>query len=160
MRVKGFNNYELDPINGTCYNTRTKRFVGNIDKRDGYVSVTLFEDNRKRTVKLHTLMAEHFIPNQKFKRTVHHINHVRTDNRVSNLTWATDSEQHDKEWLLKTSKSIRVFNDTFSKEFMSIREASRELGLNPSGLRMVLKGKYKHTGGYRATLVDKENKLR
>ncbi len=40
----------------------------------------------------HRVIALAFIPNPEDKRTVNHINGDKRDNRISNLEWATDSE--------------------------------------------------------------------
>jgi hypothetical protein len=42
--------------------------------------------------RINRLVAQAFIPNPENKPIVHHINHDKTDNRVSNLSWATHSE--------------------------------------------------------------------
>jgi len=41
----------------------------------------------------HRIIANAFIPNPENKPEVNHINRIRSDNRISNLEWATDSEQ-------------------------------------------------------------------
>ena len=46
-----------------------------------------------KSYQVHRLAAECFIPNPEHKPTVDHINRDSTDNRVSNLRWATMKEQ-------------------------------------------------------------------
>lgn len=55
----------------------------------GYQAVRV----RGKTYKVHRLVAELFIPNPQGKRTIDHINRIRSDNRVCNLRWATQKEQ-------------------------------------------------------------------
>ena len=67
-----------------------------VNKQNGYLYVQLWDSsnrtNHRRAV--HRLVAEAFIPNPENKPTVDHINHIRTDNHVSNLRWATYKEQN------------------------------------------------------------------
>lgn len=60
----------------------------------GYMQVHLCDgDGGKRTIKVHTLVAEAFIgPRPTPKHQVNHIDGVKTNPRADNLEWATGSE--------------------------------------------------------------------
>lgn len=60
---------------------------------NGYMTVSFPICNQTKTMHVHFLVAKTFLPNVLNKPTVNHINEIRTDNRVSNLEWATYKEQ-------------------------------------------------------------------
>jgi hypothetical protein len=67
-------------------------------KKQGYDRVTLSVLGKKRTFGIHQLVAMAFISNPDNKATVNHINGIKTDNRVENLEWATNSENMAHAW--------------------------------------------------------------
>ena len=79
-------------------NGRVKNVVSGIvlktpvERKSGYCKVNLYHDGVGTTYGVHQLVAKMFIPNPEKKRVVHHINCDKTDNSVTNLEWATDSE--------------------------------------------------------------------
>ena len=58
----------------------------------GYEQVNLFKNNESFTKMVHRLVAESFITNPLNKKTVNHINGIKTDNASTNLEWNTHSE--------------------------------------------------------------------
>jgi hypothetical protein len=59
----------------------------------GYLTVHLLDHGRTSWPSIHRLVADAFIPNTDNKPTVNHIDADKTNNNVSNLEWATHSEQ-------------------------------------------------------------------
>ena len=88
--VKGYENlYEVSNL-GRVSNYR--KVLKTYTLNSGYLAMKLVKDGGRKSVLLHRLVAEHFIPNPENKLEVNHINGDKTDNRVENLEWVTSSE--------------------------------------------------------------------
>ena len=111
--IKGFERYQITD-DGRVWSTIRKRYLKNIlNKKRGYYFVVLCSDKYPmgKTLTIHRLVAEAFIPNPDNKPEVDHINTVKTDNRVENLRWATHSEN-----MHNTSTLELLRNNTKSEE--------------------------------------------
>lgn len=64
--------------------------------KDGYHQFSMYVGKSKTSQLVHRLVAELFIGEcPAGKDQVDHINHVRSDNRVTNLRWVTSQENSD-----------------------------------------------------------------
>ena len=67
-----------------------------LNKANGYFYFDLYENNKRIKIPLHRLVAEAFIPNPDNKPTVDHKDGNRQNNSISNLRWASYSEQNSR----------------------------------------------------------------
>ncbi|MFA2595213.1 NUMOD4 domain-containing protein [Bacillus cereus] len=138
------------------YMTKVKIIKGWV-KEAGYVCVTLKVDGVKRHFRVHRLVAEAFIPNPLNKKQVNHIDGNKSNNQENNLEWVTAKENIAHAFETGLNKPIREKKPVLMldretgkvlREFDSVREVYGILGIQPSNIVKVIKGKRNHTGGY------------
>jgi hypothetical protein len=101
--INGYDNYVIS-TNGDVYSKKTKRYIKPfINKtkfiaKDGtikiikYKRVSLCKNGIRKKFLIHRLIALHFIPNPENKPMVDHEDGDTLNNDLSNLRWATRSE--------------------------------------------------------------------
>jgi len=78
---------------GLVFSSKTNKFLKPSYDQQGYARVGIYIGNYKtKTIKVHRLIAETFIPNNLNKKDVNHIDGNKLNNNVSNLEWCTRSE--------------------------------------------------------------------
>ena len=123
---------------------------------NGYLIQPFFVNGKMIARSMHQLVARQFIPNPKNKRTVNHINGNKSDNRVENLEWATDSEQmqHASKVLkvLESSRKIPIVGISLYNDdvvfFPSILAAAIHFGVRRQKIHNVIQGRRKSSCGY------------
>lgn len=142
-----------------------------IDKKTGYLMVTLFDGNKKTSCLVHRLIANAFIPNPENKKYVDHINTIRTDNRIENLRWVTAKEninnpitlqkhigvKRSEESKMKMRKAQKTMKPVkcveTNKIYISIREAARQTGLHITPITECCNNKRSHHHGFHWVFV-------
>ena len=160
MKIKGFPFYEVSNfgnIRSTRFN-KVKILKQQTDK-DGYKQLNLYLNKKMYKVKVHRIVASTFISNKDNKKLVNHINGIKSDNRVVNLEWTTDSENmvHSMYCLGNCVKPVICIET--GMVYPSIHIACKDTGVNVGNLSMALKPKYKRKtcGGYHWRFYEKIN---
>lgn len=109
--IKDFPNYQISNFGRVKSKGRYRKVgIKNVDKvyrkefiingfinKKGYKQVTLYDKNRKpKTMRIHRLVALHFITNSDNLSQVNHIDGNKLNNNISNLEWISnyDNIQH------------------------------------------------------------------
>lgn len=99
--IKGFERYLISSEDGSIYSNakgKTMYKLKAFEKPDGYLAVSLWDDNSRgkkvrKTLLVHRLVGLTFLPNPENKPTINHKDGNKKNNCVYNLEWATLSEQ-------------------------------------------------------------------
>lgn len=106
--------------------------------RYGYMHVCLSKEGKPSTKRVHRLVAEAFIANPMGKPVVNHIDGDKANNAVSNLEWATNSENElhsyrvlgkkpSRPWKGKPRKFARKLSHADAAAVVVSKRPSREL---------------------------------
>lgn len=161
--------------NGRGYRTMPPKMIRPCNIR-GYYRLTLYNNNVKKTISIHKLVALTFISNPHNYKYIDHINCDSTDNRVENLRWCTASMNRSnpitvERHALSMSKSLRtkiakirpivrinLNNPADVKAYLSAAEAEKE-GFNRPGICSACRGVYPSYKGYKWFYLEEYQKL-
>lgn len=130
---------------GRVYNTKTKILLKATPRQSGYVVYTLRINNKSVTKQGHILVMQTWNPTKRNDVIVNHIDGNPSNNALENLEWITKKENalHSCYVLNKLVKPvIQTTLDGQEKEYPSVIEAARALGVTDGAIRCALK-----TGG-------------
>lgn len=132
--------------------TNTKDIIMKVCNKDGYNIVNLWKNKKKKTIKVHRLVAEAFIPNLDNKPYINHKNAIRNDNTIQNLEWCTQKENilHAYKIGSRQTKRIQQYDlkNDLIRNWSSIKDASQKLKISNGHICSCCKGKRKSAGGF------------
>ena len=161
-------------------NKNTGKILKSCFDKGGYRRVGLRTiEGKKKMYNIHVMKAKAFIytPNPLSYNVVRHLNDIKTDNRLENLAWGTQSDnirdcvkngnynyeatakngaKNGKKGAKKTSKPVRCVETGVI--YASTREVERKFGIDHVSISLCCRGKRHMAGGLHWTYVDKEMK--
>jgi hypothetical protein len=86
--ITDFPNYAVSTL-GRVLNIKTQQYLAPQNNGKGYLRVGLCRAALRKFMSIHRLVGAAFIPNPEDHPQIDHVNHVKTDNRLSNLRWVS-----------------------------------------------------------------------
>lgn len=155
VKIDGFENYEVSNL-GKVRNMKSGRTLKPYLTPNGYLMLCLYENNKRKYLLLHRIIATAFIDNHEEKPCVNHIDENKLNNDLSNLEWCTAKENNIHGTRIKRAaeklsrKVIQLdLNDNVLNIFKSMRQAERETGVLVGNISSCCNGKTKSAGGYK-----------
>lgn len=119
-----------------------------------YPAVCLYDNGAKKTVKVHRLVALHFLTGEQ-KPTINHIDGVKKNNHATNLEWQTHAEniQHAVDTGLNISRvgeknchakfknsEVPKILSKYNKDRMTIQQIAKEYGVGWNTIQRIVTG--------------------
>ena len=137
---------------GRIKNVKTSHIMKQQVDIDGYFIVSL-EGLKKRTYKVHRLVAMTFIPNPLNKSQINHIDGNKKNNIISNLEWVTpkenikhaykigiyNSEQHSKAQDKLKKPVLKIKNGNVVYKYESLSQAAKMNNVKKQSILFAIK---------------------
>ena len=155
VKIEGFENYEVSNL-GKVRNMKSGRTLKPQLNPNGYLGLCLYENNKRKRLLLHRIIATAFIDNPGKKPQVNHIDENKLNNDLSNLEWCTERENaihgtRTKRVAEKLSQKVIQLdlNDNILNVFESMTQAEQETGVSTGNISSCCNGKRKSAGRFK-----------
>lgn len=152
--------------NGIVRHIEEKILASSLDG-GGYPLVHLCKNRKSKTILVHRLVAEAFIPNPENNPQVNHKDENPLNNFVENLEWCTARYNTNfgtrNERMIQNRRSYKLENNPrakavfcveLNKTFDCAKRVEEELGICGSAICQACKGKIKTAGGFHWRYAD------
>lgn len=139
-------NWYLVNEQGQVLNTKTNKIIVGDVNNIGYHRVTLSNNNNRKRLFIHRLVAELFLDNPNNLKEVNHIDGNKSNNNITNLEWCdrTHNEHEARRIGIKAYKPFQViFADGRVEEYEFTPQLANELGVTRRTVLNYLQGKSK-----------------
>lgn len=149
--IDGFSGYYITSC-GKLWSQRTKQFLSTRPDKDGYERISIRNDEGiLKTVFIHRLVAQAYLPNPLGLDTVNHKDEVKTHNWLGNLEWmsrADNIKYGTGRARAHENRKRPVYCVELDRVWRGTIDAAKELGIPAQGISKCLSGKQQTCGGY------------
>lgn len=171
--IKGYEGRYQVSEEGVIWSCLTNRILKPKEDKDGYYEVCLMtQDGRKKTEKIHRLVALMYCEKEPGNNVVNHIDSNRKNNNYLNLEWTTvkgntihgykygkvkEAQQKATQAAkLKNTYMITVYkNDEIYGVFYGKEAAAKALGINPKTIYNSIKNNRMTRDGYKFSVTKR-----
>lgn len=142
---------------GLIYSVRSKKYLSQKKRPDGYMEVNLWRDNIGQSFLVHRLVAEAFIPMVPGLEQINHKDEIKSNNNAENLEWCnakynsnygTNRKRGAYTRRSRQSNCIKVRCIETGIVYESIQLATSVTGVHNTNISRVLKGERNTAGGF------------
>lgn len=139
--IEGYPGYFVTE-DGRVWSEKSGIFMTNCENSRGYFIIPIRSNGKRKTVTIHRLVAQAFLPNPYNHPVVMHINNIKTDNRVENLKWGTQAENVLSAWEDGLCENIRsTASESNRKRWAEGKMENTRVAVSKSNRKRWIEGK-------------------
>lgn len=149
--IKGFEGHYAVTSYGRVWSYKSHKFLSPGVDKFGYCIVVLCKNGKRKTCKVHRLVAEAFLANPDGKPQVNHKDENKTNNNIINLEWMTAVENINygtRNNRCANTKAFSVYCIELDKTWPRPALAAKDMGVTSAAISYACNGKNRTSCGY------------